>query len=76
MSTYSASRRVNDPDHSLNGRLGAIIGVLYLGYRGSLVLAQKFGYDQFPLTASIWRTKHSIPHMAPPLLAEEEGPPT
>jgi hypothetical protein len=49
--------------------------VLYLRYHGPPVTIQKYGYDRFPPVANGWRTKHLIPDMVPPLLAEEEGPP-
>jgi hypothetical protein len=54
---------------------GVTVRVLYLGYRGSPVTAQNLGYDDFPLAANGWGTLHPIPDMAPPLLAEEDGPP-
>jgi hypothetical protein len=50
--------------------------VLYPGYRGLPIMAQKSGYDRFPPTAHSWETKHPILDMVPPLLAKEEGPPT
>jgi hypothetical protein len=31
---------------------------------------------QFPSTKHGWGTKHPIPDKAPPLMVEEEGPPT
>jgi hypothetical protein len=54
---------------------GAIVGVLYLGYRGSLVMTYKSGYDRFPPTANGWGTKHLIPDIVPPLQTEDEGSP-
>jgi hypothetical protein len=39
-------------------------------------MAQKSGYNWFHREANIWETIHLVPDMAPPLLAEEEGPPT
>jgi hypothetical protein len=38
-------------------------------------MAPNFEYDQFPLAANNWGTTHPISDMAPPLQAEEEGPP-
>jgi hypothetical protein len=52
---------------------GPTIGVLYPGYRGSLVTAQNSGYNRFPLAANDWETMHPIPDIAPPLQGEEEG---
>jgi hypothetical protein len=51
-------------------------GVLYPGYRGSLVTAQKFGFDWFSTAANGSETIHPVLDMTPPLLAEEEGPPS
>jgi hypothetical protein len=53
-----------------------LVGVLYPRYRGLPVMTQKYGYDRFPPVADGWRTMHPIPGMVPPLLAEEEAPPT
>jgi hypothetical protein len=61
-------------DHPFNGGLGATVGVKYLGYRGSLVMAQNSRYDRFPLVVNGWRTIHPIPDKAPPLQDEEKGP--
>jgi hypothetical protein len=55
---------------------GATFEVLYPGYHGLLINAHKSGYDRLPLVANGWRTKHPVPDMAPPLLAEEEWLPT
>jgi hypothetical protein len=55
---------------------GATVGVIYPGYCGSPVIAQKSRYDRFPPVTNGWRTMHLVLDMAPPLLAEEEGPPT
>jgi hypothetical protein len=52
------------------------VRVLYLGYHVSPVTAQKFGYDRFNPAAYAWGTKHLVPNKAPPLLTEEEKPPT
>jgi hypothetical protein len=49
----------------------AIVGVLYLGYRGMLVMTHYSGYERFPPAANGWRITYLIPDMAPPLLAEE-----
>jgi hypothetical protein len=54
----------------------AHVRVLYPGYHGPLVTTQKSGYDQFPPATDDWRTKRPIADMVPPLLAEEEGPPS
>jgi hypothetical protein len=54
----------------------SFVGVLYPGYRRPLVTAQKSRYNRFPTAANNWGTKYPIPDMAPPLLDEEEGPPT
>jgi hypothetical protein len=54
--------------------MGATVKVLYPMYRRSLDIAQKPGYDWFPLVANGWETKHPILEKVPPLLAEEEGP--
>jgi hypothetical protein len=55
---------------------GATVKVLYPGYHGWLVTAQKSRYNQFPLVANGWGTKYPIPDMVSPLLAKEEGLPT
>jgi hypothetical protein len=55
---------------------GATVGVLYPGYHRPLVKVKKSGYGQLPPAANGWETKHLIPDMVPPLLAEEEGPQT
>jgi hypothetical protein len=55
---------------------GAIVEILYPGYHGSPVTAQKYGYDQFPPAAHDWGIIRHIPDMTPPLLAKEETPPT
>jgi hypothetical protein len=68
MSTYSASHRVNGS--------GATVGILYPGYHGPPVMAHKSGYDRFCPMANGWGTLHPVPDVAPPLLAEEEGPMT
>jgi hypothetical protein len=39
-------------------------------------MAQNSRYNRFPLVTNDWGTMHLIPNMSPPLLAEEEGPPT
>jgi hypothetical protein len=76
MSTYSASRRVNGPGHPFDGRLE--------GYYRGLVpqLPQVTGYSptnldttQFSPMINGWGTKYPVSDMAPPLLAEGEGPP-
>jgi hypothetical protein len=56
--------------------LGATIRVLYPGYRGSSVTAQKSGFDRFPPVTHGWGTNQPIPDKVPPLLSEEEWPPT
>jgi hypothetical protein len=53
-----------------------LVGVLYPGYHGSLVTTQKSGYNRFPPVVNDWGIKHHIPDTVPPLLAEDEGPPT
>jgi hypothetical protein len=50
------------------------VGVLYPGYRGSLVMVQKSGYNWFPLVANSWGTIHPVPDMTPLLMVEEGGP--
>jgi hypothetical protein len=53
------------------------VRVLYLGYHGSLVMTKKnLDTARFPPVANDWGIKYPIPNMAPPLMAEEEGPPT
>jgi hypothetical protein len=52
------------------------VGVLHPGYHGASVMTYKSGYDQFPPATNVWGTKHLILNMVPPLLTEEEGPPT
>jgi hypothetical protein len=52
------------------------VGVLYPDYHESLVMAHKSRYDRFQPVANGWGTMHPILDMAPPLLAEQEGPPT
>jgi hypothetical protein len=76
MSTYSTSHRVNGSGHLLNGRLGANVGVLYPGYRGSPVTAKQSRYDWFPPMTNDWGIMHPTLATAPLLLAEEDGPPT
>jgi hypothetical protein len=39
-------------------------------------MAHKSGYDRFCPMANGWGTLHPVPDVAPPLLAEEEGPMT
>jgi hypothetical protein len=46
------------------------------GYDGSPVKAKNSKYDRFPPVANSWGTIHPVLDLAPPLLAEEEGPPT
>jgi hypothetical protein len=43
---------------------------------GSPVTSQEIGYDRFPMVANGWGTKHPLPNAVPPLLTEEDGPPT
>jgi hypothetical protein len=76
MSNYSVSHRVNGSDLLLNGRLEAIVGVLYPGYCGSPVMAHKFEYDWSPPAANGWETTYPVLDTAPPLLIEGEGSPT
>jgi hypothetical protein len=47
-----------------------------MGTAGRRLWPKESGYDRFPPAANDWGTKHPVPHIAPPLLAEEEGPPT
>jgi hypothetical protein len=51
--------------------LGATIGVLYLGYHGSLITAQQPGYHQLLQQQDDWGANHPVPGMTPPLLARE-----
>jgi hypothetical protein len=53
-----------------------LVVVKYPGYHGLSITAQNSGYDQFPPSATGWRTTHPIPDKAPPLQVEVEGPPT
>jgi hypothetical protein len=39
------------------------VRVLYPGFRGSPVMAQQSGYDQFPLVANSWGTIQPKPDM-------------
>jgi hypothetical protein len=55
--------------------LGATVEVLYPGYHRSLIMAQNFWYYRFPPVTNDWGTIHHVPDIAPPLQAEEEGPP-
>jgi hypothetical protein len=55
---------------------GATVRVMYPGYRGPPVTAQKYKCDQFPPLANGWGTKYPVSDMVPPHLAVEEGPPT
>jgi hypothetical protein len=55
---------------------GLLAGSCISGYCESLVTAQKFGCVWFPLAANDEGTKYPILDTAPPLLVEEEGPPT
>jgi hypothetical protein len=41
------------------------VGVLYLGYRESPIMAQQSGYDQFPPMANDCGTKHPVPDPPP-----------
>jgi hypothetical protein len=52
------------------------VRVLYLGYRESLVTAQKPLYDWLPPAVNGWETKHPISDKVPLVLDEEEEPPT
>jgi hypothetical protein len=52
------------------------MGSCTLGYRGSPVMTQKSGYGRLPPAANGWGTKYPILDTVPPLLPEEEGPPT
>jgi hypothetical protein len=52
------------------------VGVLYPGYHRSPVMAQISRDDRFLPAASSWGTTHPVLDMAPPLQAEEDGPPT
>jgi hypothetical protein len=71
MSIYFACHRVNCSGHPLNERLRAAVGVMYPGYYELPVTTQ-----QIPLAAHGWGTKYLLLDMDPPLLAEEEEPPT
>jgi hypothetical protein len=63
------------PPRSMEG-LGVTVGVSYHRYFWTPVTTHKFAYDQFPPAINGWETKHPVPGTIPPLLAEEEGPPT
>jgi hypothetical protein len=77
MSIYSASRRVNNPDHLLDERLGVTVEVLYPGYCGPPVMAQtNLDMALFPPMTNGWGIKYHVPDMVPPLLAKGEGSPT
>jgi hypothetical protein len=52
------------------------VGVLYPRNRGPPITTQNSRYDRFPPTTNGWGIIHPVLDMAPPLLAEEEGPPT
>jgi hypothetical protein len=47
------------------------VGVLYPGYRGSLVTTEKSGYDRFTPAANGWRTINIVLDMTPALLTKE-----
>jgi hypothetical protein len=49
---------------------------LYSRYREPPIMAHNSRYGQFLSAVDSWRTIHPILDMTPPLLAEEEGPPT
>jgi hypothetical protein len=54
-----------------------IVGVLYPGYRGSLVTIQKnLDMTLYSPTTNGYGTTYPIPDMTLPLQAEEEGPQT
>jgi hypothetical protein len=55
-----------------------IVEVLYLGYRGPLVMARLTNLNmvRFLPTTHGWRTQYLVSDMAPPLWAKGEGPPT
>jgi hypothetical protein len=55
---------------------GLLTGSCTPGYHGSPVMAQKFGYAQYPLATNVWETKYFVLDMVSAILAEEEGPPT
>jgi hypothetical protein len=77
MSTYFASSRVNGPDHLLDGRLGGYCGDRIPRVHQAVCYNPK-NLDRvgFPPIANGWETKYLVLDMAPPLLVEEEGPPT
>jgi hypothetical protein len=56
--------------------IGATVRVLYPEYHGPLVTAHKSAFGRFLPLENGWGTMHPIPDTIPPLLAEEEGPPT
>jgi hypothetical protein len=55
---------------------GLLLGSSTPDNRGSSVIAQNSGYDQFRPAANGWDTIHPVSDMAPPLQDEEDGPPT
>jgi hypothetical protein len=55
--------------------------ITHLGYDGSVgvdcwLRSNKLNKTSFPSAVNDWGTMYPIPDMIPPLLAEEEGPPT
>jgi hypothetical protein len=67
---------VTDSSHPVDGRFRGYYLDLVPGYRERLVMAQNSRYDRFPLAANNMGIIHHILDMAPPLLADEEGPAT
>jgi hypothetical protein len=59
-----------------HSRFQPCLGVLYPGYHGPPFTVQKSGYDRFPPAVNGWGIKYPIPDIVPPVLAEEEEPPT
>jgi hypothetical protein len=77
MSTYSAFHRANDPRPSARQKAWGLLSGSYT----RVLWAASYGPTNldttgFPPLANDWGTKYPLPDIAPPLLAEGEGPPS
>jgi hypothetical protein len=76
MSTYSAYRRVTSYGQPLDGMLRGYYQGLVPRVPWAAGYGQKSRYDRLPPAANGLRIIHPVSNMTPPLLAEDEGPPT
>jgi hypothetical protein len=64
------------PDHSLDGRIGSYYqGLVPRVPRVTSYVPKNLDMTWVSPAANSWRTTYPVSNMAPPLLAEEEGPP-